>query len=146
MDHQQIPEEEKELKTVFSFLDKKENGEIGVDDVGAVLRALGYRPTDEELQYMVQEVTQNHEKGSITFNEFLALMTEEDTEDDLKEMFSVFDKHDKGFISVSDLREVLIELGIKTTDRDIDEMIEEVDGDLSGHITYTDFTRIVTSQ
>ena len=28
-------------------------------------------------------------------------------------------------------------LGIKTTDRDIDEMIEEVDGDLTGHITYT---------
>ena len=49
------------------------------------------------------------------FPEFLALMSRkmnsEETEDDLKEAFRVFDKQGNGFISACELRHVMANIG-----------------------------------
>ncbi|XP_063956814.1 calmodulin-beta-like isoform X1 [Lytechinus pictus] len=139
-------EEDNGLENVFSLFANESTGEIGVDDVNRALRSCGFLPTEEEIINMIHEVTGNKEKTSLTYSDFLSLMKEEDSEPDLKDMFKVFDKHNRGAISsASDLQEVLVDFGIKANDRDVDEMIEEVDEDLNGHITHSEFERIVTS-
>ena len=44
----------------------------------------------------------------------------------LKEAFKVFDKDSNGFISASELRHIMTNLGKKLTDEEVDEMICEV--------------------
>jgi len=60
-------------------------------------------------------------------------------EEELKEAFNVFDKDGNGFISASELRHVMTNLGEKLTDKEIDEMIREADVDGDGQISYEEF-------
>ena len=68
------------------------------------------------------------------FPEFLALMARkingDDTEDEMKEAFRVFDKEGNGFISAAEMRHIMMNLGEKLTEDEVDEMVHE--GDIDG--------------
>jgi len=59
-----------------------------------------------------------------------------DPDEDLKEAFKVFDKDNNGFISQSELRLVMSNLGEKLTDDELEEMILEADIDGDGQVNY----------
>ena len=60
----------------------------------------------------------------------------EETEEELREAFSLFDKDGNGFISAAELRHVLTNLGEKLTDGEVDDMIQEGDMDGDGQVNY----------
>ncbi|KAK1697581.1 hypothetical protein QYE76_014278 [Lolium multiflorum] len=72
------------------------------------MRLLGQNPTEAELQHMINkdDVDGN---SNIDFPEFLNLMAHKmkdtDSEEELKEVFRVFDKDHNGFLSAADLRQ-----------------------------------------
>ena len=51
------------------------------------------------------------------------------SEEEIRETFKVFDKDGNGFISPDDLRLVMINLGEKLTDEEVEEMIREAGQD-----------------
>lgn len=57
-----------------------------------------------------------------------------DSKDELVSAFQVFDKDGSGSVSPSELRSVLISLGQKHTDEEIDEMVKHADLDGNGSI------------
>lgn len=59
-----------------------------------------------------------------------------DSESEIREAFKVFDKDGNGFISASELRNVMLSLGEKLTDAEVDEMIREADKDGDGQVNY----------
>ncbi len=59
-----------------------------------------------------------------------------DEEIELRESFKVFDKNGDGYISASELRHVMITLGEKLTDEEVEEMIREADIDGDGQVNY----------
>lgn len=79
--------------------------------------------------------------GTIDFQEFVAMMARQmkspqDEEIELRESFKVFDKNGDGFISASELRQVMTTLGEKLTDEEVNEMIKEADVDGDGKVNY----------
>ena len=48
----------------------------------------------------------------------------------------MFDKDGNGFISAAELRHVMINLGEKLSDVEVDEMIREADADGDGMVNY----------
>ncbi len=78
--------------------------------------------------------------GTIDFPEFLKMMSikmkEEDSEEEIRETFRIFDKDGNGFVSPDEMRYVLGNIGEKLTDEEIDEMIAEADIDGDGLINY----------
>ena len=75
---------------------------------------------DKLFQEMIGEIDQDG-NGSISFNEFLYLMTKSvhedgDIEEEIREAFRVFDREGHGFITVPDLCQVLTTLGDKLTE------------------------------
>ena len=48
----------------------------------------------------------------------------------------MFDKDGNGMISAVELRHVMMNLGEKLTDEEIDQMIQEADADGDGNINY----------
>jgi calmodulin len=88
---------------------------ITTTELGLVMHALGHKPTDAELQEMINEVDTDG-NGTIDFPEFLAMMArrmrdELSTEEAIKEAFKIFDKGGNGYISAPDLRFIMINLG-----------------------------------
>ncbi|CAG2172353.1 unnamed protein product, partial [Oppiella nova] len=128
-----------EFKEAFMLFDKDLDGRITATELGIVMRSLGQRPTDIELKNMVTMVDQDG-NGTIEFNEFLNLMSkkmkETDKEEELREAFRVFDRNGDGFISASELRHVMTNLGEKLTDEEVEDMIREADLDGDGLVNY----------
>ena len=54
-------------------------------------------------------------------------MKESEPEEELVEVFKIFDKDDNGTVDWYDLKEIFKELGEIVTDEDLKEMIEEHD-------------------
>ena len=133
MADQLIEEQIAEFKGSFSILDKDGDGAMTTEELGAVMRSLGQNPTEAELQDMINEVDADG-NGTIDFLEFLSLMARKmkdtDTEEELVEGFKVFDRDGNGFISAAELRHVMMNLGEKLTDEEVDEMIREADVDV----------------
>jgi calmodulin len=73
-------------------------------------------------------------------------MQENDTEDEIREAFKVFDKDGNGFISAAELRHVMTNLGEKLTDEEVDEMIREADVDGDGQVNYDEFVKMMLSK
>lgn len=59
---------------------------------------------------------------------------QEDTDEELRRAFQVFDKDNSGHISTTELRDVLKSVGEDLNDAEIDEMMRQVDVDGSGSI------------
>uniref|UniRef100_V5HR66 Putative calmodulin-b n=1 Tax=Ixodes ricinus TaxID=34613 RepID=V5HR66_IXORI len=87
--------------------------------------------------------------GTIEFGEFLFMMSkkmkETDSEEELREAFRVFDKNGDGFISASELRHVMTNLGEKLTDEEVEDMIKEADLDGDGLVNYDEFVTTLTA-
>merc|ERR1711893_267755 len=126
-----------EFKEAFSLFDKDGDGTITTKELGTVMRSLGQNPSEDELQDMVNEVDIDG-NGEIDFEEFLQMMAkkmkETDSEEEIIEAFRVFDKDGDGFLTGKELKQVMLNLGEKMTDEEIEEMIKEADDDQDGKV------------
>jgi len=108
------------------------------------MRALNLNPTEKELRDMVDEAGVK----TVDFPLFLTFMAKKmkdvDTEEDVKEAFRVFDKEGTGFISAAELRHVMINLGEKLTDAELDELMQEIEVK-DGRIKYEEFVKTLMS-
>lgn len=116
----------KEYRDAFSLFDKDGNGYLTKEELGSVMHQLGQFARVEELQEMLAEVDVDGD-GNVSFEEFVDILSNiQDTdqqetsadqeERELRDAFRVFDKHNRGYITASDLRAVLQCLG-----EDLDE-------------------------
>ena len=79
--------------------------------------------------------------GIIDFDEFVGMMARrmrspQEEEIELQESFRVFDKNGDGYISTSELRQVMLTLGEKVSDDELAEMIREADFNGDGRVDY----------
>ncbi|RLM98436.1 uncharacterized protein C2845_PM06G33360 [Panicum miliaceum] len=150
------PEQISEFREAFAFFDKDGDGCITVEELATVMGSLqGQRPGAEELREMIRDADADGD-GAIDFAEFLGLMARKaaaagagaedaaaDPDEELREAFKVFDKDQNGYISAAELRHVMINLGEKLTDEEVEQMIREADVDGDGQVNYDEFVRMM---
>ena len=59
-----------------------------------------------------------------------------ETDDDLLEAFRVFDRDGDGHISTTELRMVMLNIGEKMSEEEVENMIKEADEDGDGQVNY----------
>ena len=141
------PEQLREFREAFAFFDKDGDGRITPEELSTVVRSLGQSPTPEELREMVRDADADG-NGTIEFAEFLALMSRQREaanadDNELREAFGVFDRDHDGHISKAELRHVMISLGEKLTDEEVEGMIAEADLDGDGLVNFEEFVRMM---
>lgn len=137
-----------QYRKTFKLFDKNGDGEIDVKELIQLMRTIGQNPSTAEAEDMIHEVDLDG-TGTIDFEEFIVLMERfgkdpEETEKNLRAAFTVFDKNKDGFISVKELKDVMMNLGEKMTDDEFDDMIAEADIDGDGQIDYEEFIAMMT--
>ena len=100
-------EQKQEFKDVFSLFDKDGDGTVSTKELGVVMWALGQNPTDAEIAEMIKEVDVDG-NGEVDFDEFCGLMikkqNENEPEEELVEVFKIFDKNNDEKIDAEDLK------------------------------------------
>ena len=138
-----------EYKKAFDIYDKDKDEKINLTELENIMKSIGQKPSESELQDMINEIDIDGE-GVITFDGFISLMEKKlrdaDTEEELIESFKVFDKDGNGLISSENLRDVVVSLGMKFSQEEIDEMIREADNDGDGFINYEEFVNCVLNK
>ncbi|XP_052767250.1 uncharacterized protein LOC128208014 [Mya arenaria] len=146
-DLQLTDEQIEDFREAFGLFDREGKGSITVDDLKAVLRSLGKNPSDEELVEMIREVDDD-ESGTIEFPEFLTMMVRKvkapETEKELIDAFRVFDHLNNGFVSVTEMRHVLANLGERLTVTEINELCRVADAGGVGQVNYVDFVKTMS--
>lgn len=137
-----------ECKDMFKHFDRNKNGTIDIDELQDVMLALWLNPTREEMEREMNRFAKD--KKELTFDEFLDFMAEqespEDAEQELRAAFSQFDKNGDGTISVTELRERMIEMGCPMDDDQVAEMMKEADMDGNGVIDIDEFVAVMMQQ
>jgi len=111
-----------------------------------IMLQLGQNPSEEDLLEMMRIVDVNGD-NEIDFEEFLVMMSlrqeERDTDGELMEAFKLFDLDGSGTISRDELKTLMKNLGQALTDSEIDAMIDEVDENLDGEISFDEFKALM---
>ena len=138
----------KEFKDAFAIFDKDGGGSITTQELGDVMKSLGQKPTNAELDPMVREIDADG-NGEIDFPEFLTMMlrkmNEGNPEKELMDVFMVFDKDGSGTISAEELRSAMKVIGEKLTDDEIEDALKLADSGGDGEIDYDEFIQFVLS-
>ncbi|MEO1373790.1 MAG: EF-hand domain-containing protein [Cyanobacteria bacterium J06635_10] len=138
-------EEVAKLWEAFKVFDADGSGGISTEELGQVMRSLGQSPSNTELRDMIKAVDVDL-SGIIDFEEFKTLMvsTQGNRKSRLKLAFSVFDENGSGQITTNELHNVMSQFGL--TDKELDEMIKEVDSDGDASIDFEEFMKLVPEE
>merc|ERR1712087_606154 len=98
------------LKVCFDLFDTKKQDLLSADDLGEIMRAMGFRPTEDELKDLLKEIDEDG-SGEIEIGEFCQLCATFLVEDpdmetmkrELKDAFRIYDKEGQGFITTETL-------------------------------------------
>ena len=136
-----------ELFEIFDLFDQNGTGRVSYRDLGRIMRGLGRNPTEADLINMINE-GKDLGNSSFDFTTFLNLMQrnlqDTDTEEELRERCKVYDREKNGLISLADLRWVLLNLGEKLTEEEVEEMLTEAEEYRdNGYFIYHEFIRMM---
>ncbi|OCT83294.1 hypothetical protein XELAEV_18025831mg, partial [Xenopus laevis] len=132
-----------EFRAAFDiFVQDAEDGCISTKELGKVMRMLGQSPTPEELQEIIDEVDEDG-SGTVDFDEFLVMMvrcmkddSKGKSEEELSDLFRMFDINADGYIDLEELKEMLEATGETITEDDIEELMRDGDKNNDGRIDY----------
>ena len=140
-------DEASDLKEVFSLFDTKDVGFITSRDLSICFTSLGYNPTEAECQDLINEVSPNGD-GYLRFPEFVSMMSDkqeaEDGDEELKEVFHVFDSKGNGFIEASELKHVMANLGEDISDEEAIHLIRTVNSNGHDFLDYEHFLILIS--
>ncbi|XP_048418935.1 calmodulin-like protein 4 isoform X2 [Stegostoma tigrinum] len=90
-----------------------------------------------------------HERnGELDFSTFLAIIhqqrQQEDPRKDILEAMLMTDKQKRGFITATELRTKLTQLGEKLTNQEVDDLLQEANIPPNGIVKYEDFIHSIT--
>ncbi|KAK8961476.1 hypothetical protein KSP40_PGU019278 [Platanthera guangdongensis] len=143
-------EEMSEFTDAFCLLDKNgDGGSITMEEMNVIMKSIGQSSSNIVLEELVNKFDDDFRLVFDLITENMEIYTfilqEINKEDELSEVFKVFDRDQNGFISAAELKTVMISLGEKLTDEEAEQMIKEADLDGDGKVNYDDFVTTMMS-
>jgi len=143
-----------EIKEAFDLFDGDKSGEIDVEELKQALKNLGIDAKNQTLNNMMQDLDGDG-NDKIDFDEFINMMTakmsDRDTREDLKKVYTLFLGEDAGAapekkITITHLRRVAKELNENMTEEELKEMIQRADLNQDSSVDFEEFYQIMTKK
>ncbi|CAL8068507.1 unnamed protein product [Calicophoron daubneyi] len=132
-----------ELREIFQFIDRDNGGTVSGQELSTLIRLVSSDYTENQIKLLMNKADMNGD-GEMGFDEFVRLLSSEPSgqQEDTsatREAFEVFDADNDGFITKSELHQVMTRIGHAFTDEEVEEMLAEADKDGDGRVTYEEF-------
>ena len=117
-----------------------------------ILKKLGKEGTEEEIDSIWKSMNKIESDTTINFDDFLTfiknfnLSKNSMSTDDIINAFEMFDKNHNGTISINEFKHILMDLGQKFSENEVNEIIKEIDLDDNGKINYREFVQFWQEQ
>ena len=152
-DKKRIPEEVfAEYQDLFDSYDLNKNGKIERKEMKTILKKLGKEGTEEEIEQIWKSMNKIESDSTISFNDFIEFIKRFNlskntmSTDDIINAFEIFDKNHDGTLSINEFKHILMDLGQKFSEDEVNEIITEIDLDNNGKINYRDFVEFWQEQ
>lgn len=128
-------------REAFQLFDKRGNGRVSLDQLGDLLRACGQNPTMAEIRDLEKQAG-----GEFDFDTFSKILNrpggfrDPGDIDEYCRGFEVFDQNRTGFIGVGQMKYILMELGEKMSEEEVNQLLKDVDT-TSGEVAYRDLVQ-----
>ncbi|CAA2960886.1 probable calcium-binding CML29 [Olea europaea subsp. europaea] len=136
------------LVEAFRAFDSDNDGSIDAQELRGLLGSLGYNPSEEDINTMMQEANTNRD-GLLSISEFLEMNTKDlglgGLKDILKRVFEELEFQGEDLVTGEDLYEVVGNIGTDLSQDECHLIIASMDGDGDGVISFEDFKLIVNS-
>merc|ERR1712002_328981 len=140
--HQENQSATNVLRDAFLEFDQNSDGFISKEELHSVMVSFGYNVSSQELNEMVKLVDVDG-NDMIDFHEFSSLMegylSVQDVDQEIRNIFSIIDVNQDGFLSAKEIRKMMKKLGEKVRKKDIRKMMKEADKNGDGKISYDEF-------
>uniref|UniRef100_A0A8V1A2T6 Myosin, light chain 6, alkali, smooth muscle and non-muscle n=1 Tax=Gallus gallus TaxID=9031 RepID=A0A8V1A2T6_CHICK len=144
-------EQTAEFKEAFQLFDRTGDGKILYSQCGDVMRALGQNPTNAEVMKVLGNPKSDEMNlKTLNFEQFLPMMQtiaknkDQGCFEDYVEGLRVFDKEGNGTVMGAEIRHVLVTLGEKMTEEEVEQLVAGHE-DSNGCINYEELVRMVLS-
>lgn len=138
-----------ELKEAFMLFDYMKTGRIYSEDVGAVIRSVGLKPSQAQIKAIQKDLEAGDRTVDLqTLVKYISQVVDNPPNEkpsDIYDAFEIYDKTGSGYVSESEMLHVLTSIGEKLTDdevRDLFRMTGCVEG---GRVNYRKFADKVLS-
>ncbi|XP_021743759.1 calcium-binding allergen Ole e 8-like [Chenopodium quinoa] len=137
-----------EVKKVFDKFDVNGDGKISADELIGVMKTLGSETSPEEVAQMMEEMDSDRD-GFINLEEFADFCSkkvegDESGSQELHDAFKMYDQDGDDLISAAELHLVLSRLGERCSVEDCEKMIQSVDSDGDGNVSFEEFRKMMT--
>ncbi|KAL4334449.1 hypothetical protein GQ457_07G011840 [Hibiscus cannabinus] len=147
LDDQQITQ----LREIFRSFDHNNDGSLTQLELSSLLWSLGLKPSSDQVEALIQKADTNN-NGLVEFSEFVSLvapelLSEKSTysEQQLRQLFKMFDRDGNGYITAEELAHSMAKLGHVLTAEELTGMIKEADTDGDGMISFEEFSQAITT-
>lgn len=140
------PEQLKKIRNAFDYCVQDGSDEITSSELSKAFKSLGFQDIDDEKIKSLLEKVSLRKGAVIRYSEFIAASMDYkfySKQEILWTAFKYFDIDDTKYITLANLREVMARRGRKLEDSEIDQMIQEVDFNNQGKLSFGDFCEML---
>ena len=143
-------DENEELRQAFDLFDVKENGKIDPSEIKETMKQLGFDTKNPTIYKIIEDLDtpESKQKGGISFSEFSESMNkrlgDKESKEGARRIFDLFVDDPKAeYIPLETLKKIAKELGDKTPDDELKDMIECASKN-NGQLSFDDFYYIIS--
>lgn len=139
---------------MFRLFDSDKDGRLERSEVTTACRAIGLSLDEKELHRLIRDIQEresNIYSGRLTFAQFLQLIQRSLTsvsaaEEELLSSFKILDGDNSGYVSASELKDVLGRIGHKIPEAEFEQILKEADIDGDGKLSYNEFVYLLMAK
>lgn len=135
-----------EVKEAFSLFDKSNSGQISLEEMCIIFRALGQTPTQVELESMMRMADPDG-TGSVGFADFLSIYSKCKKEpigkEEVVKAFTSLDETKSGLVTIERLRQLLMTKAEPLTEEEFSKLVKYANPDQDGNIKYENFINLM---
>ena len=133
-----------QISCAFNLFDTDKDGFLKAKDFLRVFEQVGIKLSEANKKEMINSFSTNENETDISIKDFVALvnsrMKNDESEEEILEMFKIFDKKGSGKVSINDIRCVLEDdIDEPVSQQELEDLMFMWDKNKDGYLDYLEF-------